>query len=160
MKSKLVIAVAGLSCLLGSISLAVAQSEVEAEITQWLVEDNAYTLENLKGRGDSYSRDGALEFWSSGGLLHEVENTGRPEAFDSYNIRLKHIHVIPIAGGEAAVAHYYSEGSMKPKGSAAVSHYLTRVTQVFVKENGEWKVRSSHWSPVSGGSGTSQSALE
>jgi len=40
-----------------------------------------------------------------------------------------------------------------------VSHYLTRVTQVYVKEGGSWKIRASHWSPVSGGSGTSQSSL-
>lgn len=137
-----------------------ADEGVEAEIRQLLIEDNQYTMENLKGRGDGYSKQGALEFWSSGGLLHEVDNGGRPETFDRYNVALKHIEVISIADGNAAVAQYYSEGSMTPKGSAPVEHYLTRVTQVFVKEDGEWKVRASHWSPIAGGSGTSQSALE
>jgi hypothetical protein len=42
--------------------------------------------------------------------------------------------------------------------AAAVSHYLTRVTQVLVKEAGKWKIRSSHWSAITGGSGTSQAA--
>lgn len=137
-----------------------ADEHVEDEIRQLLLEDNAFTLKNLKGQGDSYSKHGALEFWSSGGLLQEVDDSGRPEAFDNFNIKLKHIRVISLADGNVAVAHYYSEGSMKPKGSPAVGHYLTRVSQVFVKEDGEWKVRSSHWSPVTGGSGTSQTALE
>ena len=53
---------------------------------------------------------------------------------------------------------YYSEGSMTPKGSKPVGHYMTRVTQAFVKENGEWRIRASHWSPIMGGAGTSQTA--
>lgn len=148
------------SGLVLAIQPVIADEHVEDEIRQLLLEDNAYTIKNLKGSGDNYSKDGALEFWSSGGLLHEIDNSGRPEEFDDYNIEFKHIQVISLADGNVAVAHYYSEGSMKPKGSAAVGHYLTRVSQVFVKEDGEWKVRSSHWSPVSGGSGTSQTAME
>jgi len=77
-----------------------------------------------------------------------------------FNLQPKHIKVITLVEGQAAVAVFYSEGSMKPKGSAAVNHYLTRATQVFVKEEGQWKIRSSHWSPVAGGSGTTQAALE
>ena len=30
---------------------------------------------------------------------------------------------------------------------------------VLVKEGGTWKIRASHWSPVSGGSGTTQTTL-
>ena len=52
------------------------------------------------------------------------------------------------------------EGAMKPKDSPGVSHYMTRVMQVYVMENGEWKVRAAHWSPIQGGSGTSQTALD
>lgn len=149
--------------ILGGLVLFVSPVQadgVEDEIRQLLLQDNAYTAKNLKGQGDAYSDEGALEFWSSGGLLHEVENTGRPEEFESFNIKLKHIRVLSLADGNAAVAHYYSEGSMQPKGSPPVSHYLVRVSQVFVKENGEWKVRSSHWSPIAGGFGTSQTAQE
>ena len=49
---------------------------------------------------------------------------------------------------------------MKPKTLPAISHYMTRVTQAYVKENGEWKVRASHWSPILGGTGTNQSSIE
>ena len=72
----------------------------------------------------------------------------------------KHIEVVILAPEKAAVALYYSEGYLKPKGSKAVDHYLTRVSQAFVKENGEWRTRTSHWSPVKGGYGTSQTGKE
>jgi hypothetical protein len=72
---------------------------------------------------------------------------------------LKHINVITLVPGQIAVAQYYSEGSMNPKTSSAVSDYRVRVTQVLVNEGGKWKVRAAHWSPIAGGSGTSQTAL-
>ena len=72
---------------------------------------------------------------------------------------VKHVEVIILVPEKAAVAMYYQEGSMKPKGAPAVSHYMTRVTQAFVKEGGIWKVSASHWSPITGGSGTSQTSI-
>ena len=68
--------------------------------------------------------------------------------------------MIELPGGEAAVAMYYSEGSMQVTGGPLVSHYLTRVLQVFVKEDGKWVVGAAHWSPVAGGSGTTQTSLD
>ena len=114
----------------------------------------------MKKSENDYSKDGALEFWSSGGLMQTIDPSGRPEAYDYVNINPKHIEVIILAKGKAAVAMYYSEGNMKPKNSSEVSHYLTRVSQTFVKEDGEWRTRTSHWSPVMGGSGTSQTGKE
>lgn len=153
MKNTALLAIVALA--LGS-GYAFAQSDTEKEITQTIVASNEYTNKNQKGNPEEYSAKGALEFWSSGGLLQEIAPAGRPDDFDSVSIKPKHIRVLTLVEGQAAVAHYYAEGSMKPKGSPAVSHYLTRVTQVFVKEGGKWKVRSSHWSPITGGSGTSQ----
>ena len=157
-KKFLVLAVAG---LIGTCGLGYAgESETVKEVRQTILDANDYSMKNQKGMPDTYSKDGALEFWSSGGLLNWVRGDFEPEAFDSFSIKPKHIEVISLVEGQAAVAHYYSEGSLKPKGSPAVNHYLTRVTQVFVKEDGKWKVRSSHWSPVAGGSGTSQTSLD
>lgn len=153
MKNTALLAVAALT--LGS-SYAFAQSDTEKEVTQTIVASNEYSNKNLKSTPDEYSAKGALEFWSSGGLLQEIAPAGRPDAFEAVSIKPKHIRVLTIVEGQAAVAHYYAEGSLKPKGSPAVNHYMTRVTQVFVKEAGKWKVRSSHWSPITGGSGTSQ----
>jgi hypothetical protein len=49
---------------------------------------------------------------------------------------------------------------MQPKGLPAVPNYRTRVTQVFVKEEGDWKIRAAHWSPLMGGAGTSQTVIK
>ena len=127
------------------------------DIIKQIMASNDYVNKN-KTNMSEYSKDGALEFWSSGGLLHEVEPGGRSDEYESFNMSIKHVEVLILVPKKAAVAMYYSEGSMTPKGSKPVGHYMTRVTQAFVKENGEWRVRASHWSPIMGGAGTSQTA--
>ena len=136
----------------------VSAGDVE-DIKNQIMKNNEYFTTNKRG-ADEYSKEGALEFWSSGGLMQKVESTERPEEYDIANIEPKHIEVIVLVPKKAAVAMYYSEGSLKPKNSAAVGHYLTRVTRAYVKEDGQWRVRASHWSPVMGGSGTSQTSLD
>jgi hypothetical protein len=138
-------------------SLAYAQSDTEKEVMQTILEGEAYVKANMKSPPDHISEHGDLAFWSSGGLLQEIA-PGKQTEYDSYSVQVKHIKVITLVKDKAAVAMYYAEGSLKPKGGPLVSHYLTRVTIVFVKEEGKWKARSSHWSPITGGSGTSQTA--
>jgi len=134
---------------------AQADSATEQEIKKLIMEDNAYTRQHLQGNEDSLSSEGSLEFWSSGGLLHKLSAALQPEEYESFAIDVKHIQVITLVPGKAAVAQYYAEGSMDPKNGPAVHGYRTRATQVFVKEGGEWKIRAAHWSPIAGGSGTS-----
>jgi hypothetical protein len=141
-------------------AFAHADEATEQEVIKTIMDGNAYTKNNLKDENDTVSKDGSLEFWSSGGFLQEVKPGSKPNEYESVNIDAKHIHVITLVPGKVAVAQYYSEGSMAPKGSAAVSNYRTRVTQVFAKEGGKWKVRAAHWSPITGGSGTSQTAVD
>ena len=136
-------------------AVTLAQSVTEREVTETILEDYLYLNENLTTKPNGYSSAGALEFWSSGGLLQEVSNNDSEE-YDDVSLTPKHIRVTPIIEGQVAAAHFYAEGSMQPKGSPGVSHYMTRVSQVFVNEGGEWKIRSSHFSPVAGGSGTTQ----
>ena len=136
----------------------VSAGDVE-DIKKQIMDNNEYFRKNKRG-ADEYSNLGALEFWSSGGLMQKVESNVRPELYDYANLDVKHIEVIVLVPKKAAVAMYYSEGSLKPKNSAAVGHYLTRVTRAYVKEDGQWKVRASHWSPVMGGSGTSQTSFD
>jgi len=131
----------------------------EQEIKNTIVNDNAYVKKHLKVPAGTYSSKGAKEFWSSGGLIQNVRADGRLEEYDSFNIDIKHIQVTILEPNKIALAHYYSEGSMTPKGSPAVKNYRTRVSQVYTKEAGKWKVRSSHWSAITGGSGTSQTAI-
>tara|TARA_Y100000816_G_C25892315_1_gene465523 strand:- start:54 stop:515 length:462 start_codon:yes stop_codon:yes gene_type:complete len=139
--------------------IATASAGDAEEIKRTIEDDFAYLNKNKRSKNE-YSKNGALEFWSSGGLLHKIDASGRPETYDEVNLSPKHIEVLVLAPGKAAAAFYYSEGRLKPKGSAGVDHYLTRVSQTFVKEGGKWKTRSSHWSPVKGGSGTSQTGKE
>ena len=127
------------------------------DLIKQIMASNDYVNKN-KTNMSEYSKDGALEFWSSGGLLHEVGPDGRSDEYESFNMSIKHVVVLILVPKKAAVAMYYSEGSMIPKGSKPVGHYMTRVTQAFVKENGEWRVRASDWSPIMGGAGTSQTA--
>lgn len=140
-------------------AFAYADEATEQEVIKTIMDNNAFAKKNLKDQDDTVSEDGSLEFWSSGGFLQDVKAGSEPGDYESVNIDAKHIHVITLVPGEVAVAQYYSEGSMAPKGSAAVSNYRTRATQVFVKEDGKWKVRAAHWSPIAGGSGTSQTAV-
>ncbi len=143
---------------------ALAQSVAEKsntakEVERTILENFESSNKSLTSHPEDYSREGALEFWSNAGMLDIVgPDGGRPSRYEIRSLNAKHIKVLTLVEGHAAVAHYYSEGSLQPEGYSAVSHYLTRVTQVFVKEDGEWKVRSSHWSPLEGGAGTSQAA--
>ena len=141
---------------------AFADPATEAEVIKTIMDGNAYAKEHLRDQAsdDTVSKDGSLEFWSSGGFLQQVSQDDEPSEYDSISINAKHIEVITLVPGQVAVAQYYSEGHMAPKGSPAVSNYRTRVTQVMVKEGGKWKVRAAHWSPVASGSGTSQVAVD
>lgn len=156
-KTVILFVVAGLTASSG---VSYAQTETEREVMQTIIDDYEYVNTNLVIRAQNYSRHGALEFWSSGGLLHEIPPGGGAEELDAHNIQPKHIKVITLVEGQAAVALYYAEGSLKPKGASAVDNYLVRVTQVYVKEDGAWKIRASHFSAITGGLGTSQTAQE
>lgn len=145
--------------LLGASNLH-ADPATEKAIRDLIVSGNAYVKENLKGEANTVSAEGSVEFWSSGGLLQKVPAGAGAEEFVSFNLEPKHITVVTLVPGAAAAAFYYSEGSFQPKGQEAVPNYLTRVTEIYVKENGAWKLRGAHWSPVRGGSGTKQTAVD
>jgi hypothetical protein len=139
---------------------AYADEATERAIVQTIMDGNAYVKKNLRGMDDTIAEEGSLEFWSSGGLLQEVGADTPPQEFDAVNLNAKHITVITLVPGQIAVAQYYSEGMMSPKNSAAVNNYLTRVTEVvYVKEGGKWKTRAAHYSRITGGAGTSQTAV-
>ena len=136
------------------------QSQTAQEIRQVIRAGDAYVAENLRDQPDAYSADGSLEFWSSGGLMQRVPTDTPLRTYQNFSLTAKYISVIELAEGQVAVAQYYSEGSFHLDGETPSSNYLTRVTQVFVREDGEWKTRAAHYSPVQGGSGTSQTSLQ
>ena len=143
-----------------SAPFAYADESTEMEITQLIIDTNAEVRENLKGEANTVAEDGSLEFWSSGGLLQEVAPSSEEVEYEAFTIVPKHIRIVTLVPGEVAVAQYYAEGSMHPKGGKPVANYRTRATQVYVKEGGEWKIRAAHWSPIAGGGGTSQTSVD
>jgi hypothetical protein len=162
--ASLTVAVLALAALAFVPGIALADhhegGDVASQVKAQIIKDNEYNREHLMDAEGTTSMHGAMEFWSSGGLVQWVEADAPVSKYESFAITPKHIKVIELPGGEAAVAVYYSEGSMQVEGGPLVSHYMTRVTQVFVKEDGAWKVRAAHWSPIAAGSGTTQSSLD
>jgi len=140
------------------ISADIAETEVEKEVKQLILDDNAYALKNLKDKPKTFSKNGSLEFWSSGGLLQSLQQDEKHE-YDTFNLHPKHIKVIEI-NVTTAVALYYVEGNLQLKGSENNPKYLTRVMQMYVKEEGGWKIRAAHWSPLTGGKGTTETAVQ
>jgi len=141
------------------ISADIAGTEGEKKVKQLILDDNAYALKNLKDKAKTISEIGSLEFWSSGGLLHSLQQNEKVREFDTYNLHPKHIKVIEI-NATTAVALYYVEGNYQQKESENNANYLTRVMQVYVKEEGGWKIRAAHWSPLTGGKGTTETAVQ
>ena len=143
---------------LSAVITAKAETEIEKKVKQLILDNNAYALKNLKDKAKTISKEGSLEFWSSGGLLHSIQQNTKRE-FDAYNLHPKHIKVIEI-NATTAVALYYVEGNYQEKGSVNNANYLTRAMEVYVKEEGGWKIRTAHWSPLTGGKGTTESAIK
>ena len=71
---------------------------------------------------------------------------------DEQNFTPKYIEVEILEKGKVALAYYYLVGSYSING-VQKNDYRTRVSQVFIKEKGKWKVKSGHFTPLHSGSG-------
>ena len=152
------------SSLALTLTLSVLSSTVMAdtatEVRQVVLDHMAHMNQELNQDPMRLSKDGSKEFFSSGGLLNYLDRTSGGNTFEMFEGSIKHIEVVVLGEGQAAVAHFYQEAMMKPTGLPAVPNYRTRVTQIFVKEEGDWKIRAAHWSPLMGGAGTSQTVIK
>jgi hypothetical protein len=135
-------------------------ADTASEVRQVVLDHMAHMNQELNQDPMRLSKDGSKEFFSSGGLLNHLERTSGGNTFEMFEGSIKHIEVVVLVEGQAAVAHFYQEAMMKPTGLPAVPNYRTRVTQIFVKEEGDWKIRAAHWSPLMGGAGTSQTVIK
>ena len=146
-----------------ALSLSVLSSTVIAdtatEVRQAVLDHLAHMNQELNQDPMRLSKDGSKEFFSSGGLLNHLDRTSGGNTFEMFQGSIKHIEVVVLVEGQAAVAHFYQQAMMQPTGLPAVPNYRTRVTQIFVKEEGGWKIRAAHWSPLMGGAGTSQTVI-
>ncbi len=156
MKNRLTSALALTLCVLSSTVMA----DTATEVRQVILDDLAHANQELNQDPMRLSKDGSKEFNSSGGLLNHLDRTSGGNTFEMFEGSIKHIEVVVLVEGQAAVAHFYQEAMMQPTGLPAVPNYRTRVTQVFVKEEGDWKIRAAHWSPLMGGAGTSQTVIK
>ncbi len=135
-------------------------ADTASEVRQMVLDQIAHLNQELSQDPMRLSKDDSKEFNSSGGLLNHLERTSGGNTFEMFEGSIKHIEVVVLVEGQAAVAHFYQEAMMKPTGLPAVPNYRTRVTQIFVKEEGDWKIRAAHWSPLMGGAGTSQTVIK
>ena len=156
MKKRLTSALALTLCVLSSTVMA----DTATEVRQVVLDHMAHMNQELNQDPMRLSKDGSKEFFSSGGLLNYLDRTSGGNTFEMFQGSIKHIEVVVLVEGQAAVAHFYQEAMMKPTGLPAVPNYRTRVTQIFVKEEGDWKIRAAHWSPLMGGAGTSQTVIK
>ena len=156
MKKRLTSALALTLCVMSSTVMA----DTATEVRQVILDDLAHANQELNQDPMRLSKDGSKEFFSSGGLLNHLDRTSGGNTFEMFEGSIKHIEVVVLVEGQAAVAHFYQEAMMQPTGLPAVPNYRTRVTQVFVKEEGDWKIRAAHWSPLMGGAGTSQTVIK
>jgi hypothetical protein len=157
------IVVVGLALLAAGLLLpaaATAESATETAVRQAVEDSYSYSRENLKDLPETNSKHGTASFWSSGGLMWEVPANPPASEYDHFSLWPKHIKVLSLVEDQAAVALYYAEGSFQVKGNAPVDHYMTRVMEVWVQEDGKWKVRAAHWSPIAAGAGTNQTSLD
>ena len=155
MKKRLTSALALTLCVLSSTVMA----DTATEVRQVILDHLAHMNQELNQDPMRLSKDGSKEFFSSGGLLNHLDRTSGGNTFEMFQGSIKHIEVVVLVEGQAAVAHFYQEAMMQPTGLPAVPNYRTRVTQIFVKEEGDWKIRAAHWSPLMGGAGTSQTVI-
>ena len=138
---------------------AAGQASVQDAVRQSIIDQYAYGRDNLVDQAGSFSKAGSAEFWSSGGLLQWVPADAPALSYESNSLTPKHITVISLADGVALV-HMYVEGSYQAVGQMPVPNYLTRGTMIVVLEDGAWVTRAAHWSPIRGGTGTNQTAID
>ena len=143
-----------------SVLSSTVMADTASEVRQVVLDQIVHLNQELSQDPMRLSKDGSKEFNSSGGLLNHLERTSGGNTFEMFEGSIKHIEVVVLVEGQAAVAHFYQEAMMQPTGLPAVPNYRTRVTQIFVKEEGDWKIRAAHWSPLMGGAGTSQTVIK
>ena len=103
-------------CLSGAVTTK-AETKVEREVKQLILDDNAYALKNLKDKAKTISEKGSLEFWSSGGLLQSLQQNAKVREFDTYNLHPKHApwhYLASLAGGVVSLCAQLPIGEVAP----------------------------------------------
>ena len=138
----------------------VSIADTADEIKAMIIQDHADVHKNLADKNDGYSKHGSVEFWSIGGLIQYVQANAPIANWKNYSLTPKHIEVVTLVEDQTVAAIYYSEGSFHETNQSLVSHYMARVTDVYVREDGKWKLRAAHYFPIAAGQGTGQTSVD
>ena len=137
-----------------SFLIASDKSDIERLINNhW----DSWNLKKYKDYISSVHSGGTRNGDSNGAFWYEnvptiksLTESRKPGDKSSFNAR--YIEVDVLVPGKAAVAYYYLVGSYT-LGGVTKNDYRTRVSQVFIIEKGQWKIKSGHFSPLHSGSG-------
>ena len=141
-----------------SLSISFLLANDESEVTDAVKMHWKYS--NNKDWGNyakSMHSKGTLNGDSNGSFWYMQESTASAvrqglSPNDKQNFTPKYIEVEILEKGKVALAYYYLVGSYSINGIQK-NDYRTRVSQVFLKEKGKWKVKSGHFTPLHSGSG-------
>ena len=141
-------------CITTSLLLADDKSEVADVVNKHWQYQNAKDWKKYVGTLHS---EGTMDGDSNGSFWYRREATvsavtegQSPE--NEFNFTARYIEVDILEKGKVAVAYYYLVGSYNING-VQKNNYRTRVSQIFVKEKGNWKVKAGHFTPLHSGSG-------
>ena len=141
-------------CITTSLLLADDKSEVADVVNKHWQYQNAKDWKKYVGTLHS---EGTMDGDSNGSFWYRREATvsavtegQSPE--NEFNFTARYIEVDILEKGKVAVAYYYLVGSYNING-VQKNDYRTRVSQIFVKEKGSWKVKAGHFTPLHSGSG-------
>ncbi|MDG1224887.1 MAG: hypothetical protein P8O00_09955 [Candidatus Marinimicrobia bacterium] len=137
-----------------SFLIASDKSDIESLINNhW----ESWNLKKYKDYISSVHSGGTRNGDSNGSFWYEnvptIKNlTASRKPGDKSSFNARYIEVDVLVPGKAAVAYYYLVGSYT-LGGVTKNDYRTRVSQVFLTEKGQWKIKSGHFSPLHSGSG-------
>ena len=144
------------SALIITVSQLIANDE--AEVTE--IVNKHWEFQNKKNWkkyvGTLYS-GGTMNGDSNGSFWYMQESTvaavteGQAPS-NEFNFKPRYIKIDVLEKDRVAIAYYYLVGSYSINGQEK-NDYRTRVSQVFVKEEGGWKIKSGHFTPLYSGSG-------
>ena len=141
-------------CITTSLLLADDKSEVADVVNKHWQYQNAKDWKKYVGTLHSEGTmdgDSNGSFWSRReATVSAVTEEQSPE--NEFNFTARYIEVDILEKGKVAVAYYYLVGSYNING-VQKNDYRTRVSQIFVKEKGSWKVKAGHFTPLHSGSG-------
>ena len=119
----------------------------------WAAQNNKdwKTLVSTLHSGGTMNGDSNGSFWyrMTASVAAITENQ---DIDNESNYTPRYIEVDVLDEGNIAIAYYYLVGSYKISG-VKKNDYRTRVSQLFVVEDGQWKIKAGHYTPLHSGSG-------